>query len=90
MEPIFDVNTYITIKQWGTLISGITFMVIFGIFFVRFVPVLIYYKIKDKIEEHKDHKKWKENIENSPNVFEEFMKQPKSQKERMRDLKSDF
>lgn len=86
MEPIMDVNTYIAIKQWGSLISGITILVIFAIFFVRFVPVLI----KNWIEDHKHHKKWKENIENSPNVFEEFTKKPKTEKERMKDLKEDF
>lgn len=86
MEPIMDVNTYIAIKQWGSLISGITILVIFAIFFVRFVPVLI----KNWIEDHKHHKKWKENIENSPNVFEEFTKKPKTEKERIKDLKEDF
>jgi hypothetical protein len=51
---------------------------------------LIYYKIKDLIEAYKDHKKWKENIENSPNVFEEFTKKPKSKKDSLKDLKEDF
>ena len=90
MEPIMDVNTYIAIKQWGSLITGISVLVIFAIVFVRCVPVLIYYKIKDWIENYKDHKKWKENIENSPNVFEEFLKKPKTEKERLKNLKEDF
>lgn len=90
MEPIFDVNTYIAIKQWGSLISGITFIVFFAVVFVRFFSLLIYYKIKDWIEAYKDHKKWKENIENSPNVFEEFTKKPKTEKERLKNLKEDF
>lgn len=90
MEPIFDVNTYIVIKQWGSLIGGITCILIFAFFFVRFVTVLIYYKIKDWIEDYKYHKKWKENIENSPNVFEEFTKKPKTEKERLKDMKEDF
>lgn len=90
MEPIMDVNTYIAIKQYGSLITGISALVIFAIFFVRFVPVLIYYKIKDWIDDYKRHKKWKENIENSPNVFEEFTKNPKTEKERLKDMKEDF
>lgn len=43
MEPIMDVNTYIAINQWGSLISVIIILVIFILVFVRFVPVLIYY-----------------------------------------------
>ena len=85
-----DVNTYIAIKQWGSLISGITIIVLFAIVFVRCVPVLIYYKIKEWIENYKDHKKWRENIENSPNVFEEFTKKPKTEKERLKNIKEDF
>jgi hypothetical protein len=79
MEPIMNVNTYIAIKQWGSLITGISVLVIFAIFFVRFVPVLI----KNWIDDYKRHKKWKENIENSPNVFEEFTKKPKTEKEQL-------
>lgn len=86
MEPIMDVNTYISIKQWGSLISGITIIVMFAIVFVR----LFYYKIKEWIENYKDHKKWMENIENSPNVFEEFTKKPKTEKERLKNIKEDF
>ena len=41
MEPIFDVNTYIAIDQWGTLITGVSVILIFAFFLVRFVPVLI-------------------------------------------------
>ena len=86
MEPIMNVNTYIAIKQWGSLITGISVLVIFAIFFVRFVPVLI----KNWIDDYKRHKKWKENIENSPNVFEEFTKKPKTEKERLKNLKEDL
>ena len=90
MEPIMDANTYIAIEQWGTLITGVSVILIFAFFLVRFVPVLIYYKIKDWIDDYKRHKKWKENIENSPNVFEEFTKKPKTEKERLKNLKEDF
>jgi len=47
-------------------------------------------QIKDWIDDYKRHKKWKENIENSPNVFEEFTKKPKTEKERLKDMKEDF
>ena len=90
MKPIMDVETYIAIDQWFALIGGCVFIIWFGYLLIRYVPVLIWYFFEDLKESRQRKKEWRERIANEPNVFEEFNKKPKSEKERMKDLKGDF
>lgn len=82
MKPIMDVNTYVVMNQWADLLVVIIMLI--GLIIAGF------YYIQDKWFFYKLNKKHMEKLKDEPNVFEEFTRKPKSEKERIKDIKEDF